>query len=428
MKIRTKTLLTTLIVLTITAIFVVGFVLAWDVFLRDKVDKLMNTDFYASDEPLYLSDVTVNLTSSGASALPERERLIVENYFTCYYASLGGFYHENLSRFYGFECTDEFADGLALDFEINSAKNAAADLSFKSCDIFIYIISRRTTREGTVLIELRADSRMCYGFSSTASEITGENHTFELSSGDDCLIVSHSTDRISRKFTDFVLEKVIAEKGYQKSDLAYTYFQPYINRADEIIAEMRTSHNEKISSLLLSEAEPHFDPEYPYDREKACLFAQSSEGNSENFGSYDENDVNFCSQCLYAAGIPMDAQGDRLTQWKWYDYEINPKREKSGCTRSWYERDRFYTYATENTGFGLAAESGLYIKKGDIIQLANGGETALQCIATDIIYGRDGRPADCLVCTDKIKNVPLSLLWNGEIKVINIVGYNTANI
>ena len=41
MKRRTKTLLTTLIALTITAIFIVGFLLAWDIFdFKGKLDKL----------------------------------------------------------------------------------------------------------------------------------------------------------------------------------------------------------------------------------------------------------------------------------------------------------------------------------------------------------------------------------------------------
>ena len=55
-------------------------------------------------------------------------------------------------------------------------------------------------------------------------------------------------------------------------------------------------------------------------------------------------------------------------------------------------------------------------------------EPVLQCIVTDIIYDSNEKPVDFIVCTDKLKNKPISLLWNGDLRFINILGYNTANI
>lgn len=435
MKRRTKSLLTTLIVLTITAIFIVGFLLAWDIFdFKGKLDKLFNTNFYAVEEPLYLSDVKINLSSSRTTALPTAERELIENYFTCYYASLGGFYHENMSRFYDFQCIDEFIDDLALDYEIIAAKNAGADYSFKECDLSIYLVNRRTTNEGTVEITLTLSAAVQYGSSIYKTSVSDETHSFIISTDDERLIKSHTSDRISRKYAETVINDVIAEDGYVLSDLSYTYFYPYMERVLERFKETNTDFTGSLNGMLSAEYSPGFTAEYEYNREAASEYARASEGHSAKFGSYDENDANFCSQCLFAAGIPMDAQGDKLTQWKWYGYDINNAREHSGCTVSWYDRERFFTYATENTGFGLVAEISVCAKAGDIVQLTyynkedEKTEIVLQCMITDIVNDKNGNTVDCLVCTDKIKNKPLSLLWSGDIRVISIIGYNTANI
>ena len=129
----------------------------------------------------------------------------------------------------------------------------------------------------------------------------------------------------------------------------------------------------------------------------------------------------------------MDAQGDKLTQWKWYDYEVNNAREHEGCTVSWYDRERFWIYATENTGFGLVAGVTDNPRAGDIIQLMytdSEDETVyvLQGIITGTVLDKNNTPVDYLICTDKIKNKPLSLLWNGDIRAISVIGYNTANM
>ncbi len=435
MKRRTKNLLTTLIVLTLTAIFVVGFVLVWDVFLRSKVDRLFNTDFYAVEKPLYLSDTKVNLSSTGMAQLGEKERLLIENYFTCYYAGLGSFYHEDLSRFYDFECIDRFYDELAYDFEITAAKRAAADCSFDECNLEVYLVNRRTTNEGTAVLEVRVSAEVTYGFSPLKTTLSDENHIFTVNLVDEPLIKKHTTDRLSRKYADGIFTDVIAEKGYIPSDISYTYYYPYAEEALDRVGENCKTMESRLNRMLTMKRSYSFTAEYDYDRFAACEYGRNSEGHSGKFGSYDENDANFCSQCLIAGGIPMDAQSDRLTQWKWYDYEENNAREHSGCTKSWYDRRRFRTYAKENTGFGLVAQITDFADPGDIIQLTytppyrdSETEIVLQCVVTGTVLDKNNAPVDYLICTDKIKNKPLSLLWNGDMEVISIIGYNTANI
>lgn len=427
---RFQTLLTTLIVLTITAIVVVGFVLAWDIFdFKGKLDQLFNWNPYAVEEPLCRSDTVVELTCTNGDSLPEGERRAIEEYFTCYYASLGSFYHENISRFFAFQAVDEHIDNLALDFEIEAAKNALVDYSFDSCKIFLYIMSRSRNDYGEMEITVRVSSEMQYGFSSAVTENSGEIHTFVMTEEDkNTVISSHSTDRTARKYAEYAFEVAAASDGFTREDLSYTYYYDYVAKATELLRQSRESFGESVNSALSAEFRPTFEAEYAYDSENACVYAVTSSGHSQTYGTYDENDTNFCSQCVAAGGIPMDDQGNSLTQWKWYDYEINNTRTKEGCTLTWYNRNKFWVYALENTGFGMVAQCSETVRKGDVVQIMKQDEPVLQCIVTDVVYDNDGNPVDFIVCTDKLKNKPVSLLWNGDLRFINIIGYNTANI
>lgn len=417
---KLRTLLTTLIVLTITAIAVVGFILAWDIFdFSGKLDAFLDTDLYGESESVHLSDVNVTVTPFASSNVPEEERACIEKFFSLYFASLGGFYREDISDCFSFQSEDELIDSLALDCEINAARTSGADLSFSDCNISYTVLSRETDYDGNVTLSVRCSYLFTY--EGIGAQTVGEEfHTFVLSKSDkERLIKKHSSDRPARESTVKALDKALAEKGFSQSDMSYTYYSAYIKRAEMICGEILDELREKMSR---EEDEAVFSAEYDYGRSAAGEYAETSHGNSAKYGSYEENDANFCSQCLIAGGIPMDAQGDKLTQWKWYGYEENNAREHSGCTKTWYERGRFWTYATENTGFGLVAQESETADVGDIIQLLDNGEPFLQVIVSRVIEG------EYFVCTDSLKNIPLSTFYGGEMRILKIIGYNTANI
>lgn len=427
---KTKAVLTTLIVLTVTAIAIVGFVLAWDVFEIDKkLTELLNTDLYASDEPLTRSDTAVTVVSPKMNGLPEAEALLIERYFTCYFASLGSFYHENIARFYADECEDELIDEMTLRYEIFAAHTASADYSFRECTVRYTVLSRRSVgREApnTAELSVRVSAELPYGCSEASAQIVEELHTFRLTTkGGEALISAHTSGRPARETAEAALDTVLSAVGYTKDDLSYTYFTPYIRKAEELLTEDLEAFRENFP-LSFSEEFTEFPAEYEYDRAAAVSCARG-ETHSAAYGNYEENDANFCSACLAAAGIPMDAQGDKLTQWKWYGYEENNAREHKGCTRSWYDRERFWLYGVENTGFGLVAVPAGHGEVGDVIQLMDGETPILEAIITDIV-GADGEPSDYLICTDRLKNVPLSLIRTGDFRILHIIGYNTANI
>ncbi len=424
---RMKTLLTTLIVLTITAIAVVGFILAWDVFdFGGKLDRLFNTDLINGEEPLYRSDIDVDISSSMSSGVPESERAVIEGFFVRYFASLGSFYREDISDYFVRQCEDELIDGLTLDCEIYAAKTCAVDLSYSECSIRYTVLGRSTERDGSIKLTVRCSVQTEYAGLSVQTK-QEEEHTFVLKTEEKELrIKSHTSDRPARLSAISALDKALAEDGFTQGDMAYTYYSPYIKRAAENFSAECEEMRQKIGQD--EQTERLFEAEFDYDRVAASEYAQNSGGNSAKFGSYDENDTNFCSQCLFAGGIPMDAQGDKLTQWKWYGYSENNAREHSGCTLSWYDRERFWTYAAENTGFGLVAQVSSNAQVGDIIQLMNGEEPILQVIVSKIGYDESGSPAEYFVCTDKQKNIPLSLIGAESVRILSVIGFNTANI
>lgn len=430
---KTKALLTTLIVLTITAIVIVGFVLAWDIFDIDgKLGELLDTDLYASDEPLCRSDTAVTILSPRGEGLPEAEHTVLERFFTCYFASLGSFYHENITRFYGSECEDELIDEMALTYEIGAARSAAADYSFDECTVRFTVLSRRSVgreQPNTVELTVRCSAEIPYGFSDTAAQIAEETHTFRLKTeGKEVVITAHTSDRPARKAAEAALSEILSAVGYTREDLTYTYYSPYLSKASSVLADRLDAYREAVSLSFEEELSPLFTAEYAYDRAAAAEYARGAAAHTSQYGNYEENDANFCSQCLAAGGIPMDAQGDKLTQWKWYGYEENNAREHSGCTRSWYERGRFWTYGVENTGFGLVAQPAEQGTTGDVIQLMDGETPILQAVILAPIYDRSGAAVDYLICTDRLKNVPLSLVRAGDFRILHIIGYNTANI
>lgn len=428
---KAKTLLTTLIVLTVTAIAIVGFVLAWDVFEIDKkLTELLNTDFYASEEPLTRSDTAVTVVSPKMNGLPEAEATLIERYLTCYFAALGSFYHENIARFYADECEDELIDEMALRYEISAAHTAPADYSFRECTVRYTVLSRRSVgREApnTAELTVRVSAELPYGCSALSAQIAEELHTFRLTTkGKEALISAHTSDRPARETAEAALGAILAAVGYTRDDLSYTYYAPYIGKAEELLTENLEAFRENFPLSFLGQFTA-FPAEYEYDRAAAVGYARE-ETHTAAYGNYEENDANFCSACLAAGRIPMDAQGDKLTQWKWYGYEENNAREHKGCTGSWYDRERFWIYGVENTGFGLVAAPAEYGEEGDVIQLMDGETPILEAIITGIVSGSDGSPSDYLICTDRLKNVPLSLVRAGDFRVLHIIGYNTANI
>ena len=424
-----KFALTALIVVVLAAIYVVGFFLLWDYFGVDNtITHILDHDLYASEEKP-VSKTAVSLSFSD-SAISEEEQALISGFFTYYYAGLGNLAPEKIGNFFAFQSEDQLFDEMALDYEIFLAGSLPSPFVFDGCTIYIDIESRKESRKSaTIELGLTLSAEFSVGGEALPPKIKKERHLFTISTKEkDALISAHTTDRATRTAAEKQLDKEIGKAGYERSDLAYTYFPPYIKSALTALKEETTALYAAFPEETESVDSPA--PEYRYDREKAASFAENAESDDTLFGSYPEDDANFTSQCLFASGIPMDCQGEGDTQWKWYDSEVNTQRKKTGCSESWYLRDKFYDYAIKNTGFGLCAGElpRACGKKGDIIQILEAGEPVLQCIITDIVKDSEGKVADYIVCTDCYTRIPLKTLGCRDFRIIGVFGYNTANI
>ena len=412
-----------MIIVVIAAIYAVGLFLLWDFLGIDgKLDDLMEKDLY---EKQYFteSSVPVSVKLVGKEVTAEEGKLLSE-YFTYYYAGLGALKAEKIARFYIFECDDELFDEMALDYEIFLASECPVDMAFKSCDLTVNVTRRHgVPKSDNTEIDIKLTASVTGGAGYT---VKNEVHRFVFAkSGKVLQIAEHTTDRPARVAAEKELDAVLAARKYTRSDLNYTFFPKYTAAALENLEKAVTSIAMKRGST-----DGYPAAEILYDRDKAVYTAVNGVSEDGIFDIYPENDVNYISRCIFESGIPMDSQGERYDQWKWYDSEPNYERRKTGCTKSWYDREEFYRYVTENEGFGLVgceAEKGGGAL-GDIVQIMSGGKPVQELMITGIIAGKGGATRDYFVSNDKYKSVPLLTLGYTDFRVLHISGHNTANI
>lgn len=420
---KTKTVLTAMIIVVIAAIYAVGLFLLWDFFGIDgKLDDLMEKDLY--EKHYYTeSNVPVNVKLVGKEITDEEGKLI-SDYFVYYYAGLGALKAEKIARFYIFECNDELFDEMALDYEIFLASECPIDMTFRSCDLTVNITRRHgVPKSNKTEIDIKLTASVEGG---AAYKVKNEIHSFVVEKNGKALqIAEHTTERFSRTAAEKELDAVLAARKYTRSDLNYTFFPKYTAIVLENLEKARNS-----VSMKRGNTDEFPAAEILYDREKAVYTAVNGVSDDGIFDTYPENDANYISRCIFESGIPMDSQGERYDQWKWYDSEQNYERRKTGCTKSWYDRQEFYRYVTENSGFGLAgceAEKGGGAL-GDIVQIMSDGKPVQELMITGIIAGAGGNTRDYFVSNDRFKSVPLLTLGYTDFRVLHISGHNTANI
>ncbi len=415
-----------MIVVVLTAIYVVSFFLLWDHFNVDgMLDDIMEHDFYGKDmKPS--SPTTVDVTVAGKE-ITEAEELLLTEYFRYYYAGLGAVSAESIIQFYTNQCDYELFDSLAYDYEVYLLADSPLDMSFDECTLTMNVKRRHSVpRSEKFEIDIELSAFMETKGTGKTATVRSESHTFTIDeSGKAPLICIHTTDRLINAETDRMLDSVLADNRLTRKDLTYTYYSKYISAA---FSALKTKH----SALTLAGADGYLcpAPEYEYDRDTAALTAVNGFSSDGFFISYDENDANFVSRCLFTSGIPMDSQGEKNDQWKWYDEEINTERKKTGCSLSWFDRAAFHTYVTTNTGFGLvgcetASGSGML---GDVVQIMSGGEPIAEFMITGVMAKADGTAADYLVSNDRYSSVSLLGFGYTDLRVLHIAGYNTANI
>lgn len=415
-----------MIVVVLTAIYVVGIFLLWDYFnVNDTLDDILDHKLYGKDiAPA--SKTAVNVTVTGKS-ITEDEELLLTEYFRWFYAGLGARSPEEMEQFYTNQCEYELFDTMAYEYETYLASLCPLDLSFDECTVALNITRRHpVNRSNKVEIDLELSAVMTLNGTGKRSTVRGEKHSFTTEeSGKSPLVLIHETERFARAAADSVLDGILAASRLTRKDLTYSYYPKYTSAALEKLKAEAADIMKGAGGNSESGS-----PEYGYDRETAANTALSGFSDDGNFKRFAENDANYISRCIFAGGIPMDCQGDSGDQWKWYDSELNNERKKTGCSQSWFEREAFYIYVTTNEGFGLVGgEVGHGEGKiGDVIQLMSDGKPTAEFMITNVVSKKDGTVLDYLVSNDRYTAVSLLTLGFSDFRVLHIEGYNTANI
>ena len=163
--------------------------------------------------------------------------------------------------------------------------------------------------------------------------------------------------------------------------------------------------------------------DHPYDRAAAEQYMrQYDHQRNSRWYAYDDvggNCMNFGSQVLLAGGIPMDEEGG--SKWFW--------RGQNDLDLSWINVGRFYSYARENRGYGLVAdtEANYYTGGvGDILILGPDGGHNHTTVISGIVRNELGETVDYLLCsnTTNYTDFPAGAYYYTSHRLVKIYGWN----
>ena len=165
-----------------------------------------------------------------------------------------------------------------------------------------------------------------------------------------------------------------------------------------------------------------------YDRNKAQEYAYEHylvrNDKYMDYGLLGGNCQNYASQVILAGGIPMDIEGGKWSQWKYYGPEVYIDETKEGRSFSWTTVDYFYDYCVENDGQkGMVTDYDCnihYAQPGDVIHVGFDKETRHATVVSDVYNGiilLNSNTVDLL-------NFPLDAYAYNTKRLIKILGYN----
>ena len=169
------------------------------------------------------------------------------------------------------------------------------------------------------------------------------------------------------------------------------------------------------------------ESDHAYDRQAAeAYMRQYDHQRSGAWYAYDDvggNCMNFGSQVLLAGGIPMDDKGSN----KWYWYGQNT------LDLSWINVGKFYSYARDNRGYGLVAdtEANYYTGDvGDILILGQDGGHNHTTVISGIVRDAAGQTVDYLLCsnTTNYTDFPAGAYYYTSHRLIKIYGWNDVHV
>ena len=202
--------------------------------------------------------------------------------------------------------------------------------------------------------------------------------------------------------------------------------QNYLNLINEKLQKDREDYNNFLNGTGITRR----TCDHEYNRSAALKQTVWVNKRDPEWIEFSSNCQNFASQVLYRGGIPMDYIGSSQNhlQWKMYSGSYNENEVDKGYVYTWTYVPYFYTYAKNNTGYGLCASVDVnlyYAEAGDIIHVGTTGPTrhALVVIGD---YKKGDKTVDILVNSNTVdlENYPISAYSYPYVSLIKIYGWN----
>lgn len=352
----------------------------------------------------------------------------INDYFESYFQAMANLESTDISASFADPSSENaWINQSAMDYLIQLRQNQSNDLKMidYQCGLTVISIDTESDEVEVVLLE---DHTVNFAFTPDVdSSSSGITHTFYLTETAGSYVI---TEHYKEEDSFLMLAEAIADNYDDPQVVADELLSDALSIIEELSWEKDDFNSEDGESWAV-ETDNDYDAEAAVDYAMTWVDAIEVVRN-DDYGIYDSyggNCNNYISQCLLAGGIPMDSDGNNNSQWKWYGEEVDLDESDSGRSPAWTGVEEFYTYASENDGYGLAAivDDNVFSGSiGDVLQYGQNGDWLHSVIITDVIEDGDGNMADYLInsnTTDRI-NYPASAYGYSELRLIKVLGWN----
>ena len=388
-----------------------------------NVEKPDNPSEEVSEKPdpvgtSYLNDIS----GEASDEVSEEMKNVIVEFLNVYYNAIKNLEENDMTYlFLDPNSEDALINQTALSLLIETRKLKPNDLSLANAKYDLEF-SNISISEDTITLTVLEDNYLNFKFmQDIESRVYNIKNEFTLQKVDDTYkIVNYN------KVQDFYVMITDVYDGGGKERLEEIE-KDYLKTIEEKLKEDREDYEQFLNGTGITPR----TCDHTYDRNKALEHALKwVDDRDPNWIKFDSNCQNFASQVLYEGGIPMDYIGSasRYLQWKLYSDSYNENEVADGYVYTWTYVPYFYTYAKDNTGYGLCADVDVnlyYAEAGDIIHVGTLRPTrhALVVIGD---YKIDGKTVDILVNSNTVdlENYPISAYSYPYLSLIKVYGWN----
>ncbi len=366
---------------------------------------------------------------------------VVKSYMNTYYTALSSLTACDMTQYFDMTVFEGYESAqlnqVAVEYTLMQRQNSPLDLTYKTLSYQLDFTGFEE-KDGVVYVTFTENHQVRFnGLDDVTSFATGLAHTASFVKTDGGYkFLSHTWDG-AYLTVEGIYRQSIPREGLSEISVCQQAIETLRGDIAAVIGDNTYYYELKRQDYAQNKTKYAYsvDCDHAYDRQKAADYANEWVSadkivRNPDYSAYDDyggNCNNYISQCLYAAGVPMDYAGG--SQWKYYSDEVNENNVAAGRTPSWTSVDGFYDYCADNAGGGLVAltDCQLYAAEvGDIIQISAYGGWDHSVIITKVIYDENGNPVDFLVNSNTSDKgaYPLSAYEAKQLRLIKIFGWD----